>query len=108
MDMLQSIQAGAARYGGCAVHSKGAHAKDRGEDPSVRVSKVDRQQGAHNRAANGTSQVSPTDHWRSAPTTHGSPHVVRHLPQEGKMRKRRQDQPQMASPLFGALTADTR
>ena len=32
--MLQSVQTGAVRYGGCPVHSKGAHAKGRGNgDP---------------------------------------------------------------------------
>ena len=29
--MLQSIQAGAVRYGGCSVHSEVAHAKGRGD-----------------------------------------------------------------------------
>ena len=47
MDMLQSIQAGAVRYGGCPVHSEGAHANGRGDgDSAVRVRNVDPRQGA--------------------------------------------------------------
>ena len=47
MGMLQSVQAGDVRYGGCPVHSKDAHAKGRGDgDPAVRVCNVDPRQGA--------------------------------------------------------------
>ena len=36
MGMLQSIQAGAVRYGGCPVRSEVAHAKGRGDgNPAV-------------------------------------------------------------------------
>ena len=45
--MVQSIQAGAVRYGGCPVHSESAHAKGRGGgDPAVRVCNVDPRQEA--------------------------------------------------------------
>ena len=47
MGMLQSIQAGAVRYGGCPVCSEVAHAKGRGDgNPALRVRKVDPRQGA--------------------------------------------------------------
>ena len=65
--MLQSIQAGAVRYGGCPVRSEVVHAKGRGNgNPTVRVSNVDPRQGARPRAANGTLRVSPTGHWLPA------------------------------------------
>ena len=42
MGMLQSIQAGAARYGGCPVRSEVAHAKGQGDgNPAVGVRNVD-------------------------------------------------------------------
>ena len=47
MGMLQSIQAGTVRYGGCPVRSEVAHAKGRGDgNPAVRVRNVDPRQGA--------------------------------------------------------------
>ena len=47
MGMLQSIQAGSIRYGGCPVHFEGAHAKGRGDgDPAVGVCNVDPRKGA--------------------------------------------------------------
>ena len=77
MGMLQSIQAGTVRHGGCPVRSEVAHAKGRGDgNPAVRVRNVDPRQGALRSAANGTPQVSPTDHWLPVPTTHRPPHVV--------------------------------
>ena len=38
-------------------------------------------------------QVSRTDHWLPAPTTHRPPRVVRQGPQEGTIRERRDDHP---------------
>ena len=62
MGMLQLIQAGAVRYGGCPVRSEVAHAEGRGDgNPAVRVRNVDPRQGALRGAANGTPQVSPTE-----------------------------------------------
>ena len=47
MGMLQSLQAGAIRYGGCPVRSEVAHDKGRGDgNPDLRVRTVDPLQGA--------------------------------------------------------------
>ena len=47
MGMLQPIQAGTVRYGGCPVRSEVAHAKGRGDgNPAVRVRNVNLRQGA--------------------------------------------------------------
>ena len=78
MGMLQSIQARVVRYRGCPVRSEVAHTKGRGDgNPAARVRNVDPRQGA---LANGTPQVSPTDHWLLVPTTYRPPHVVRQGP----------------------------
>ena len=53
--MLQTVQVGAVRCGGCPAHSKGAHAKGRGDgDTAVRVCDVNPWQGALRGTANGT------------------------------------------------------
>ena len=47
MGMLQTVQAGAVRCGGCLVHSKGAHAKGRGDgDLAVQMCDANPRQGA--------------------------------------------------------------
>ena len=46
MGMLQSIQSGALRYGGCPVHAESANAEGRSDgNPAVRVRKVNPRQG---------------------------------------------------------------
>ena len=80
--------------------------KGRGDgNPAIRARNLDPRQGAR-RYANGTQQVSPTDHWLPAPTTPRPPHLVRQGPYKGTKRERQDDYPQAASPVCGGRTAD--